>query len=85
MQKSNLERRDTLQIMSDLLKNMSEPTRVTHLLYSSNLSYKQLVKYLKIVKEMELVEEQTSPFHSFVITDEGKNFIEMVNKRNKSK
>ena len=71
--------------MSDLLQNMKEPTRITHLLYSSNLSYKQLVKYLKIVKDMELVQEQTSPFRAYVITDEGKNFVELVNKRNKTK
>jgi len=81
MLRSKLERRDTFTIISDLLQNMREPIRVTHLLYSSNMSYKQLVKYLKILKEMGLMQEQTVPFRSYVITNEGKHFVEMVNKR----
>ncbi len=81
MLRSKLERRDTFTIISDLLQNMKEPIRVTHLLYSSNMSYKQLVKYLKILKEMGLMQEQTVPFRSYVITNEGKHFVEMVNKR----
>jgi len=74
-------RRDTFKIISDLLQNMKEPKRVTHLLYSSNLSYTQLVKYLKIVKDMGLAKEQKKPFHSYMITTDGKFFIEMENKR----
>ncbi len=74
-------RRDTLTILSDLLHNMQEPRRLTHLLYSSNLSYSQLVKYLKIVKEMGLIEEQTKPFHTFKITEDGQYFMDMMKKR----
>jgi len=40
-----------------------------------------LVKYLKIVKEMGLIEEQTKPFHTFKITEDGKFFMEMMKKR----
>jgi len=68
-------------IMSDLLQGMKEPRRLTHLLYASNLSYSQLVKYLKIVKEMGLAQEQKKPFRSFMITTDGKFFMDMVNKR----
>jgi predicted transcriptional regulator len=60
-----------------------EPRRVTHLLYSSNLSYAQLVKYLKLVKEMGLAAEQKEPFHCYSITDDGKYFIQMEKKRKK--
>lgn len=74
-------RRDTLDILSELLENMTEPRRITHLLYSSNLSYSQLRKYLKMVTEMGLVLEQKKSFTSFVATNEGKLFIEMVKKR----
>ena len=81
MQKSNLERRDSFSIVADLLQNMKEPRRVTHLLYSSNMSYKQLVKYLTNLKQMGLVQEQKEPFHSYVITDEGEHFLEMINRR----
>ncbi len=77
-------RRDTLTILSNLLENMKEPKRLTHLLYSSNLSYNQLSKYLKMVTEMGLANEENKPFHSFMITNDGKFFIEMVSKRTKN-
>ena len=77
-------RRDTLTILSNLLENMKEPKRLTHLLYSSNLSYNQLSKYLKMVKEMGLANEEKKPFRSFRITNDGKFFIEMVSKRTKN-
>jgi len=74
-------RRDAFKIISDLLQNMKEPKRVTHLLYGSNLSYSQLVKYLKIVTEMGLAKENKNPFRSYLITTDGQFFIEMVKKR----
>jgi len=74
-------RRDTLKILSDLLGNMQEPKRITHLLYASNLSYSQLSKYLKIITEMGLAIEQRKPFHSYMVTEDGKFFIQMVGKR----
>ena len=77
-------RRDTLTILADLLGNMKEPKRLTHLLYASNLSYSQLIKYLKMITEMGLAEERKKPFHSYIITDDGKFFIDMASKRKKS-
>ena len=74
-------RRDTLKIISDLLENMREPKRLTHLLYASNLSYSQLVKYLKILQEMGLASEQTKPFPSYIVTQDGEFFVQMVSKR----
>jgi predicted transcriptional regulator len=74
-------RRDTLKIISDLLENMREPRRLTHLLYASNLSYTQLIKYIKIVNEMGLVTEQKKPFPSYIVTQDGEFFVQMVRKR----
>jgi len=74
-------RRDTLKIISDILENMREPRKLTHLLYASNLSYTQLIKYIKIVKDMGLVIEQQKPFVSYAVTSDGEFFIQMVNKR----
>lgn len=74
-------RRDTLKIISDILENMREPRRVTHLLYASNLSYTQLIKYIKIVKEMGLVTEHKGPFLSYIVTPDGEFFIQMIRKR----
>ena len=74
-------RRDTLTILSELLQHMKEPRRITHLLYSSNLSYSQLTKYLNIVQEMGLAQKQTNPFDCFIITSDGEYFVEMIRKR----
>jgi len=74
-------RRDTLEILSDLLANMQEPRRLTQLLYRSNLSYSQLRKYLTMVIEMGLAKYEQKPHASYLVTDEGKLFIEMVKKR----
>ena len=74
-------RRDTLKIISDILENMREPRRLTHLLYASNLSYTQLIKYIKIIKEMGLVTEHQKPFQSYIVTEDGEFFIQMVSKR----
>ena len=74
-------RRDTLSVISDLLGNMTEPRRLTRLLYASNLSYSQFRKYLKMIKEMGLALEHQEPFHSYSITHDGKYFMELVSKR----
>lgn len=74
-------RRDTLSILADLLDNMKEPRRITSLLYATNLSYSQFIKYLKMVIAMGLAQEQKEPFHSYFITNEGKFFVKIVNKR----
>jgi predicted transcriptional regulator len=34
-----------------------------------------------MVKDMGLAQEQKEPFRSYRVTDEGKNFMEMVKKR----
>lgn len=74
-------RRDTLEILSDLLANMKEPRRLTQLLYRSNLSYSQLKKYLTMLIEMGLAQHEKKPHSSYLVTEEGKMFIEMVSKR----
>ncbi len=74
-------RRDTLDILSDLLDSMHEPKRLTHILYASNLSYTQLCKYLKMLVEMGLAHKNTKPFNSFQITVDGKYFMTLINRR----
>jgi len=71
-------RRDKITIMSDLLKIMQEPRRLTHILYKSNMSYVQLVKYLDDLIDMGLAEKHQEPFRSFTITTNGKLFMDLV-------
>ena len=78
-------RRDTLTVLSDLLENMKEPLRRTHLLHASNLSYSQFSKYVKMVKDMGLAQEQNEPFRFYRVTHDGKFFMAMVRKRQEIK
>jgi len=71
-------RRDQLTIMTDLLSNIEEPRRVTHLLYKSNMSYTQLIKYLNVLVEMGLAQEKRKPFHAFTVTQNGKTFYKLI-------
>ena len=72
------QRRDSLMIMKDLLENMGEPARLTHLLYRANLSYGQVKKYLDMLIQMELARQVSEPYRAFVVTEKGRAFIDMV-------
>jgi len=71
-------RRDQITIMSDLLEITTQPQRLTHILYKSNMSYGQLSKYLDELINMGFLEIRTNPFRAFVITAKGKLFSEML-------
>jgi predicted transcriptional regulator len=73
-------RRDQITIMLDLLSNIHEPKRLTHILYSSNMSYSQLVKYMESLKGYGFIKEQTQPFRSYLITGEGQEFVNLMKK-----
>lgn len=73
-------RRDQITIMVDLLHNIQEPRRLTHLLYRSNMSYSQLVKYLQSLKDMGLIKQTERPYRAYTITDNGKSFMQLVKK-----
>ncbi len=74
-------RRDKITIMSDLLDIIQEPRRVTHILYKSNMSYVQLLKYLENLKQLGLAEERSRPFRSFMITENGKTFKNLISRK----
>lgn len=71
-------RRDSLTIIMDLLDNIHQTTRLTRLLYKTNLSYAQLKKYLDMLIQMGLVQEVNEPCHGFLITEKGRAFLQIV-------
>jgi predicted transcriptional regulator len=77
-------RRDKITIMSDLLSIIQEPRRVTHILYKSNMSYVQLLKYLDNLMQMGFAEENTKPYRSFKITEDGKLFMKLISRNGNS-
>lgn len=76
--KTSSGRRDEITIMTDLMANMFQPMRSTHLLYKTNLSYSQLKKYLTSLLHMGLVVETAKPYRAFSITERGRTFMELV-------
>lgn len=74
------QRRDQVTIMTDLLENMQEARRLTHILYRSNMSYTQLVKYLNSMIDLGFIEEQSEPFRCFKIKENGKIFMDLMKK-----
>jgi predicted transcriptional regulator len=77
-------RRDGLTIMVDLLNSMNQPIKLTHILYRTNLGYSQLRKYMDLLLNMGLVQERSEPNHSFVITDKGRIFVELITSHSES-
>ena len=77
-------RRDQLTIMSDLLEIVQQPQRLTHILYKSNMSYGQLSRYLEDMTEMGFLETKSKPFRAYIITQKGKQFIDMLSMKKQS-
>lgn len=71
-------RRDGMTIMTEMLVHLQNTMRRTHLLYKTNLSYTQLEKYLTQLVSMGLVQENSKPYRCYIITDKGRQFLEIV-------
>lgn len=65
-------------IIRDLLENMQEPAKLTHVLYKTNLSYAQIKKYLNMLSQMGLIQEIQEPYLGFQITEKGKIFVQIL-------
>lgn len=73
-------RRDSLTIMMDLLRNMYQPIKPTKLLYKTNLNHTQLRTYLDNLVGTGLIQRVSEPFCGFLITEKGREFLELVAK-----
>lgn len=71
-------RRDGLMIICDLLDSMQEPSRLTHVLFRTNLSYAQIKKYLDMLVQMGLIQEVQEPYAGFQITERGRLFAQIL-------
>ena len=75
-------KRNQLTIMADVLSSLKEPRFVTHLMYLTNLSYKQLRSYVETLTNIGLVEEFefVKGRHKFRITNKGMTFFDLITK-----
>lgn len=73
-----LQRRDGLMIIGELLENMQEPAKLTHVLYKTNLSYIQVKRYLEMLTKMELIQKIHEPYLGFQITEKGRILVQIL-------
>lgn len=76
------ERRDKLDIVSDILKSIQDKggrIKPTHLLYKSNLSHEGMKRYIEELKIKLMIIEEEDPkknLRYFIITDKGLKFLQ---------
>ncbi len=68
--------RSRIDIYFDILTAARQSVRKTHIMYRSNISYKQLDKYLDILIECDLIKEESEDGATvYNVTNRGLTFI----------
>ena len=71
--------RDCFDIMADVLKSTSNGAKKTQIMYSCNLSFKQLDAYVRFLIRKGLlkmqIKKESKEFHFFETTEKGKTFL----------
>ena len=67
-------RRNSLEIMSEMLEAAEQGSRKTTIMFKANLSYALLVQYLSILKANEFL-ETADDGKTFFPTRKGQNFV----------
>jgi predicted transcriptional regulator len=70
-------KRDKVTLMIEVLKNIREPTKKTHLLYKAGVNFHQLDRYLGLLLSIGLVRTVTEPFNGYQITEKGIQFLDL--------
>jgi len=67
------QRRSNIEIISDMLRIGADGAGKTEIMYSANMSYRQLQKYLKFMISQGLIDqiEIGNPSITFIVTEKG--------------
>ncbi|MCX5993738.1 MAG: hypothetical protein NT177_05910 [Chloroflexi bacterium] len=67
------QRRSNIEIISEMLRIGAEGAGKTEIMYSANMSYRQLQKYLKFMLSQGLIDqiEVENPSITFIVTEKG--------------
>ncbi len=67
------QRRSNIEIISEMLRIGAEGAGKTEIMYSANMSYRQLQKYLKFMLSQGLIDqiEVGNPSITFIVTEKG--------------
>jgi predicted transcriptional regulator len=68
-------KRDSVEIIADILGLCSTPKTKTHVMYGTNLSWKMLQNYLSELQSRKLLENQGKS-KTYVTTKRGLEFVE---------
>jgi predicted transcriptional regulator len=66
-------KRDSLEIISEMLSAAANGSRKTGIMYKANLSYELLVEYLSVIREARFIE--TPDEKTFFLTSRGRRFL----------
>ena len=71
-------RRSSIEVIADMLR-LGEAGK-TEIMYSANMSYKQLQKYLKFLLELDLIDKVTvgNPVITYRITEKGLKLLRNI-------
>ena len=71
-------RRSSIQVIADILR-LGEAGK-TEIMYSANMSYKQLQKYLKFLLELRLIDKVTvgNPIVTYRVTRKGLKLLRSI-------
>jgi predicted transcriptional regulator len=76
-------KRTRLEVIRDILEILKkgDHTKITHLIYKSNLSNNSIKPYLEELMQNQLIGEMTEKEKKyFIITQKGREFLEEFNK-----
>ncbi|TSA55016.1 MAG: hypothetical protein D4R38_01290 [Dehalococcoidia bacterium] len=67
------QRRSNIEIISEMLRIGADGAGKTEIMYSANMSYRQLQKYLKFMLSQGLIDqiEVENPSITFIVTEKG--------------
>ena len=67
------QRRSNIEIISEMLRIGADGAGKTEIMYSANMSYRQLQKYLKFMMSQGLIDqiEVGNPSITFIVTEKG--------------
>lgn len=74
-------KRSDIEIVAHMLSLAQKDTKKTHLMYQTNLCYRQLVYYMNFLLEKDFLENKNgNSGNCYCITDKGKEFLKSIEK-----
>ncbi|MGH9878914.1 MAG: winged helix-turn-helix domain-containing protein [Nitrososphaerales archaeon] len=70
-------KRTQLEMILEMLKVCTEPTKKTHLIFMAKLNHYQLLGYVEMLQKFGMIEAISKPIKGFVITEKGRKLLRL--------